>query len=102
METYIRYDKATGIVTFIHHKPFDPVHGLGETRDELLKTGVFVDNFPAPEQKKGQRSIAYYNPEKKQVYYEYELAPLSNSERFDMLEDVINAMLLNNMAGGEE
>ena len=40
METYIRYDKATGIVTFIHHKPFDPVHGLGETRDELLKTGV--------------------------------------------------------------
>ena len=102
METYIRYDKATGIVTFIHHKPFDPVHGLGETRDELLKTGVFVENFPTPEQKKGQRAIAYYNPEKKQVYYEYELAPLSNAERFDMLEDVINAMLLNNMAGGEE
>ena len=61
-----------------------------------------MENFPTPEQKKGQRAIAYYNPEKKQVYYEYELAPLSNTERFDMLEDVINTMLLNNMAGGEE
>lgn len=103
METYIRYDQNTGIVTFIHHKPFDPVHGLGETRDELLKTGVFVEDFPAPEQKQGQRATAYYNPEQKKVYYEYELAPLSSAERFDMLEDVINTLLLSSLsAGGED
>lgn len=102
METYIRYDKSTGIVTFIHHKPFDPVHGLGETRDELLKTGVFIENFSQPETKQGQRAIAYYNPELRQVYYEYELAPLSNSERFDMLEDTINTILMNTLSGGEE
>lgn len=102
MEVYIRYDQSTGIVTFIHRKPFDPVHGLGETRDELLKTGVFIDNFPAPEQKQGQRAVAYYNPELRKIYYEYELAPLSNSERFDMLEDVVNELLMNNLnIGGE-
>lgn len=101
METYIRYDKSTGIINFIHHKPFDSVHGLGETRDELLKTGVFVENYPTPEQKQGQRAIAYYNPELREVYYEYELAPLSSSERFDMLEDVVNELLLASM-GGEE
>lgn len=99
METYIRYDKSTGIVTFIHHKPFDPVHGLGESRDELLKTGVFVESFPQPEVRSGQRAITYYNPELRQIYYEYELAPMTNNERFEMIETVMNTLLMN---GGEE
>ena len=32
-EVYIRADKKTRVVTFVHRRPFDPVHGLGETRN---------------------------------------------------------------------
>ena len=38
-EVYIRVDKQTNRITFVHKMPFDPVNGLGQTKDELLKTG---------------------------------------------------------------
>lgn len=94
MESYIRFDESTHIITFIHHRPFDPVQGLGSTREELLKTGVFVTKFPQPSTVKGKRAIAYYNPEKDEVYYEYEPTPLSNRERFDLLEGAVNFALM--------
>lgn len=94
MEIYIKYDKSTYVVTFIHRKPFDPINGLNKTRDELLKTGTFVNEIPTPESIHGKRAIAYYNPETKKIYYKYELAPLSTDERCELLESAVNMALM--------
>lgn len=94
-EVYIRADSTTGVVTFIHRRPFDPVHGMGETRDNLLKTGFFVDEFPEPQASLGKKATAYYDHERKKVYYEYELVPFSEKEQLSMIQDMMNEMLLN-------
>lgn len=94
MEVYIRVDKDNNMITFIHRRPFDPVNGLNETREELLKTGYFVSNFPDPEPVLGRRATAYYDIEKKKVYYKYTVTPLSIKERLDMLEAAMNAQIM--------
>lgn len=93
-EIYIRTDSSSGVITFIHRRPFDPVHGLGETRDILSKTGFFITDFPDPVMKTGYKAIAHYDHEKKSVYYEY--LPVQNTEksRLDMLEGALNDMLM--------
>lgn len=96
-EVYVRVDKKTNMVTFVHKMPFDPVNGLGKTRDELMKTGFFVSHFPEPAMKIGKRAIPYYDYEKKEVTYEYVNLPLSEKERLDMMEDAMNELLLNNL-----
>ena len=35
-----------GKVTFTHYLPFDPVYGLGKTREMLLETGYLVETVP--------------------------------------------------------
>lgn len=92
-EVYIRVDEKTSAVTFLHRKPFDPINGLGKTRDELLKTGFFVENFPDPIATPGKRATAYYDHETKKVYYEYITQPFSNKDRLDMIEDVLNYVI---------
>ena len=93
-EVYIRTDYATGIVTFIHRRPFDPVNGLGETRENLMKTGFFVSDFPEPVTTIGKKAIAYYDHERKKVYYEYQPTPQSERSRISMLEDALNDALM--------
>lgn len=94
METYIRFNESNYQITYIHHRPFDPVQGLNSTREELLETGVFVTDFLEPVSVTGKRAVAYYNPETKKVYYKYEAAPLSTEERFDLLEAAVNYALM--------
>lgn len=94
-EVYIRTDSATGVVTFVHRRPFDPVHGMGETRDNLLKTGFFVDEFPEPQASLGKKATAYYDHEQKKIYYEYELVPFSEKEQLSIVQDMINEALIN-------
>ena len=96
-EIYIRTDSATGAVTFIHRRPFDSVHGMGETRDNLLKTGFFVDEFPEPQISIGKKATAYYDHERKKIYYEYEIIPFSEKEQLSMIQDMINDVLLSNI-----
>lgn len=100
-EIYIKVDNKTNLVTFVHRMPFDPVHGLGKSRDELLKTGCFVSNFPEPAPKIGKRAIPYYDHEKKEVTYEYINIPLSDKERVDMLENAMNDIILNSISKEE-
>lgn len=100
-EVYIRVNKETNMVTFIHKMPFDPINGLGKTKDELLKTGYFVSDFPEPAIKVGKRAIPYYDYEKKEVTYEYQNLPLSDKERLNMMEDAMNEMILNNISKEE-
>lgn len=90
---YIEIGKDN-IIQRIHRSPFDPVYGLHTPKDELEKKGVFVDEIPEPAMIEGKRAIAKYNPDSKQVYYDYENIPLSTLERLDMIEGVINEMLL--------
>ena len=77
-EVYIRADKKTRVVTFVHRRPFDPVHGLGETRENLAKTGFFVDEYPEPETTIG------------------EVVPFTEKKRIDILEDALNNLLFSN------
>lgn len=95
-EVYIRVDKFTNKITFVHKMPFDPINGLGQTREELLKTGFFISNYPEPAMKIGKRAIPYYDYEKKEVSYRYENLPLSDSERISLMEAALNDMILNN------
>lgn len=95
-EVYIRVDKSTNKITFVHKMPFDPINGLGQTREELLKTGFFISNYPEPAMKIGKRAIPYYDYEKKEVSYQYETLPLSDSERISLMEAALNDMILNN------
>lgn len=92
-EIYIRTDPATKVVTFTHRRPFDPIHGLGQTREELLKTGFFVSEFPTPNSTPGMRAVAYYDHETKQIRYEYRALPFPEKARLDMLEDVVTNIL---------
>ena len=95
-EVYIRADESTGVVTFVHRRPFDPIHGLGETRDNLLKTGFFVDEYPEPQASLGKKATAYYDHERKKIYWEYEIVPFSEKEQLSMMQELLNAMLLSN------
>ena len=99
-EVYIRVGK-NNIVECIHKAPFDPANGLQSTRDELEKTGFFVDSVPDPEMIEGKRAIAKFNTDTKKVYYDYVDIPLTPSERIDQLETAINELLFSLM-GGEE
>lgn len=92
-EIYIRTDPTTKVVTFVHRRPFDPINGLGATREELLKTGFFVTDFPSPNTSPGLRAVPYYDHETKKIYFEYEALPFSEKTRLNMLEDVVIGIL---------
>lgn len=96
-EVYIRVDKETNRITFVHKMPFDPVNGLGQTRDELLKTGLFISHYPEPAMKLGKRAIPYFDYEKKEVSYQYEAIPLTDSQRLDMMESAMNDLIIQNI-----
>lgn len=93
-EIYIKVDQDTHVVTFVHRRPFDPINGLGISREELLKTGFFVDEFPEPVPRIGKRATAYYDHEKKQVYYEYGPTPFTAKNRLDLMEQATNDMIV--------
>lgn len=96
-EVYIRVDKSTNRITFVHKMPFDPVNGLGQTRDELLKTGLFISHYPEPAMKLGKRAVPYFDYEKKEVSYQYENIPLTDTQRLDMMESAMNDLIVQNI-----
>ena len=69
---------------------------MGETRDNLLKTGFFVDEFPEPNASLGKKATAYYDHERKKIYYEYEIVPFSEKQQLSMIQDMINDTLMVN------
>lgn len=90
---YIRTDENNMII-FVHNQPFDSVNGLGESREELEKSGYFINSMPQPQTVMGQRAIPYFNPETKKVSYKYIAAPVSSRERLDSLESAFNTFLM--------
>ena len=89
---YIQVGKDN-IVQRIHKSPFDPTYGLHTTKADLEKTGFFVEDIPEPVMVEGKRAIAKYNPDSKQIYYEYENIPLTANERMDLIEAAFNEIL---------
>lgn len=57
--------------SFQHYMPFDPVYGLGKTREELELEGVFVESVPEP-LNNGKIPILYLDDTKTAVFYDYE------------------------------
>lgn len=67
-------------VVAVHFVPFDPVHGLGKTKEELeAEGGVFVESVPEPENRPGKAPVLKYS-EEKGLYYEYVNRPLTQEE----------------------
>lgn len=90
---YIRVD-SNNMITLSHRQPFDPVNGLGKSKEELEKTGYFIDSMPEPRAVIGQRAIPYFNPETRTVTYKYTAAPVSSQQRLDMLEQAFNELVM--------
>lgn len=83
---YIQIDN-NGYVLYQHNIPFDPVHGLGKTEEELLITGILVDNIPLPYFVAGKQPITKYDNISKQIYFEYVDIPMSDDERKNFNRD---------------
>lgn len=94
METFIRVDKSTGMITYTHSCPFDPVNGMGKSRDELLKDGFLVEDFPEPKLVEGKRAIPYYDIYTKEVTYKYTLIPDSADDKIKYLENAFNELIV--------
>lgn len=76
-------------IGFIHYMPFDKKNGLGKTKEGLEKEGILIENLPEPKQIKGKQAIMYFNPIKKEVFYEYNDIPKSKEE---MVQDNFNQL----------
>lgn len=94
METFIRVDRSTGMITYTHSCPFDPVNGMGKSRNELLKEGFLISDFPEPKLVEGKRAIPYYDVFTKQVTYKYVLIPDSNDDKINYIENALNDFLI--------
>lgn len=95
METFIRINKANkGMITYIHSCPFDPVNGLKKSRDELLKEGFLVEDFPEPKLMEGKRAIPYYNIYTKEVTYEYVAIPDNPDDKISSMENALNEFFI--------
>lgn len=93
MEKFIRIDENNK-VTFMHNLPFDATHGMKKTREQLLEEGKLVTEIATPENIEGKYAVAMYDPDTNSVYYVYEDAPLTDSQRIDMIEDALNELLM--------
>lgn len=67
-------------IGFIHYKPFDKIHGLNKSKEQLEKEGVLVESIPELKYTDGKQPIMYYNPIKKELFYEYEDIPKNTEE----------------------
>ena len=95
---YIEVDKDFR-VTKVHRMPFDPNNGMGYTKEELDKRGFFVESIANPVNKTGMRSVMMYNPDKKEIYYDYVGIPMSNKERLQQLENAMDFIARNALYG---
>lgn len=68
---FIKVTDENLIVNCVHHLPFDEVHGLHRTVEELNETGILVETLTNPNAGEYQSSILHVNPITKETWYEY-------------------------------
>ncbi|GIO06203.1 hypothetical protein J31TS6_22310 [Brevibacillus reuszeri] len=94
---YIQFENETEVrafVNFIHYNPLDPNEGLGKTADELSLTGVLIEALPQLEKHDGKDAKLYFNPQTKELWYEYVDSPLPENDRIAQLEQNMKALML--------
>ena len=86
---FIQFERITdtkALVTFTHFMPFDEIHGLGKTEQELLERGALVESEPQKEFHPDKQAMLFYNPQTKELWYEYATLPVPEEDRISQLE----------------
>jgi hypothetical protein len=86
MTNLIKVTNTKFSVGYIHYLPFDEVHGLGKTVDELQATGLLVEQLPTPENN-GKQAMLYVNPVTSTFFYEY--TELQKTSAQEMAEEIV-------------
>lgn len=89
----------TGLVTFVHYVPFDPVNGLGKTAEELEQEGILVEFIPDANAPAGKDAVMKVDLTTKEVFYEYVDRPETSEEKVERLEQqlIMTTALLNSL-----
>lgn len=77
-------------VGFKHNMPFDEVHGLQKTKEELEQAGILVEYVEAPKVIDGKESILCYDTKNNKLFYKYkdiQVAEDNSKEKIDKLEN---------------
>lgn len=69
---YLSNIDKDGKVNYRHLRPFDAKYGLGKTEEELLKTGVLIENLPERLPEDGRLQILYYDSTQNTCFYKYQ------------------------------
>lgn len=69
MKKFIKHEQNK--ITLIHYQPFDKKNGLGKTEEELLQEGILVNEIPQPEKREGYYASAFWDNDKKEIYFKY-------------------------------
>lgn len=92
---YIEVDNNQTVI-YENHKPFDEVHGLGKTEEELKNTGFLVEERPNPEQN-GKGYLLKYDKDSNKLFYTYFSKPvLTTEEKLQQLEQDLGFVLFEN------
>lgn len=94
MKKYIKLDGNK--ITLIHNMPFDPINGLHQTEEDLLKYGVLLDEIPDPQPIPDKIPMPYYSAEKG-VYYEYKNTPLRPEDEVKQLREIVETLLIESL-----
>lgn len=105
MQAITQYEEinATNILcTSIHYCPFDPIHGLNISKEDMVNSGyILVDNIPSPEVKTGMDAQLHFNPEQESFWYEYVTRELSleeqNQKQIASMQDAIDFLIMGGM-----
>lgn len=93
---FIKVDEKE-YVQFTHYQPFDEVHGLGKSKEDLELEGFLVDSLPTPDSTDPSKiSILKFDGLK--FYYEYKDRPLSPEEKTQQLEQDLGQILMERAA----
>lgn len=87
----IYFTHTSGIINYIHYRPFDSEYGLGKTQAELEQTGVLVESIPEPEIIEGKHAELKYDETTQELYYDYVdiIPPPSNNPEIEELRQQI-------------
>lgn len=81
-------------IGFVHYMPFDNVHGLIKTEEELLQEGQLVELPQEPQPQEGKMPVMYYNPVENIAYYEMEDIPPQPKTREELLQEQVDQLAL--------
>jgi hypothetical protein len=88
---FIKLQKSTDVVEYIHYMPFDSVNGMKKTEEELLQEGMLLDvSIPEETVQAGKQALLHYN-DTNSFYYTYVDRPLTPEEELEQLKQQVVA-----------